>query len=300
MKGWPPLMAQLERWLPQPAWRLELIRMLAPLAILGFMSGRMLHAEEWLGTAGFRVPDLGGGDWRQPLHVPALPDWACWSVALALAATCLAVTIGLYARPAAFACACLLAFVAVADRLSAFTVSKLSPAVMLALALSPCGRPLGVSAWLRGRRAGQAPQTPVPTAAVRFFQVLLPVIYSASGIAKLRGDWIASPFVLWTLVHDSYQTPVSWALANLLPPVVWTILQGATLLLEVGAPLWFVLPATRPLAFYAALTMHLLIGLMFGPVKWFALLMISLLLGSYFPGNHLLWLRGRFLRRGVT
>jgi hypothetical protein len=38
-------------------------------------------------------------------------------VAIALGATCLAVTVGLYARPAAFACACLLVFVAVADRL---------------------------------------------------------------------------------------------------------------------------------------------------------------------------------------
>jgi hypothetical protein len=31
--------------------------------------------------------------------------------------------------------------------------------------------------------------------------------------------------------------------------------------------------------------MHVMIGLMFGPVIWFALLMISLLIGCYLPGG---------------
>jgi hypothetical protein len=274
-----------ERWLRQPAWRLEIIRILAPLAVLGFMSGRMLHADEWLGEEGFRVPDLGGADWRQPFYIPPLPDWACWVVAMTLAASCAAVAIGLAARPAAVACATLLVFVALADRLAAFTVSKLSPAIMLALALSPCGRRYGLNAWLR-RRRGRTLLGTDPTAGVAFFQLLLPVLYSASGIAKLRGDWLSNPFVLWTLVHDSYQTPFSWALASNLPTFAWTILQAGTLILEVGAPLWFALRRTRALAFYASVTMHVTIGLMFGPVKWFALLMISLLLGAYLPERH--------------
>ena len=37
--------------------------------------------------------------------------------------------------------------------------------------------------------------------------------------------------------------------------------------------------------------MHLLIGLTFGPVKWFALLMIALLIGAYLPASHLERLR---------
>jgi uncharacterized membrane protein YphA (DoxX/SURF4 family) len=265
--------------------RLELLRALAPLAILGFMSGRMAHATEWLGSAGFRIPDLGGDDWRQPLYVPALPDWACWAVAGALAVLALAVSAGFRARPAAFALTALLVFVALADRLSAFTVSKLSPAIMLALALSPCGRRLSLDSWLR-RRPILTPPPAEGAAAVRFFQVLLPAMYSASGIAKLRGDWLSSTHVLWTHVHDSYQTWVSWALANALPGFAWSILQAGTLLLEVGAPLWFALPRTRSSAFYAAMTMHLFIGLMFGPVRWFALLMMSLLLGAYLPERH--------------
>ena len=57
-------------WLkePVPVLRLELVRICAPLAILGFMSGRIAHADEWLGEGGFRVPDLGYVDFRQPLY----------------------------------------------------------------------------------------------------------------------------------------------------------------------------------------------------------------------------------------
>jgi hypothetical protein len=41
--------------------------------------------------------------------------------------------------------------------------------------------------------------------------------------------------------------------------------------------------------------MHILIGLMFGPVIWFALLMIALLLASYLPESWVQWVfaRGR-------
>jgi uncharacterized membrane protein YphA (DoxX/SURF4 family) len=279
------LTSRFERWLVQPPWRLELVRILAPLAVLGFFSGRLAHAPEWLGSAGFRIPDLGGGDWRQPLFVPALPDWASWVVAACLVGAGLALSLGFHSRPSALLFAGLLVFVALADRLAAFTVSKLSPVIMLALALSPCGQRFSVDAWRRRRRGRPAPPSG-PIGAVRFLQILLPAIYSASGIAKLQGDWLTSGDVLWTLVHDSYQTPFSWALARALPSAAWPVLQGATLLLEVGAPLWFALPRTRPIALYAAVTMHAFIGLMFGPVKWFALLMMVLWLGAYLPENH--------------
>jgi hypothetical protein len=123
--------------------------------------------------------------------------------------------------------------------------------------------------------------------ATRFIQVFVPTIYSASGIAKLRGDWLSNPLVLWTHLHDSYQTGFSWLLANALPPFGWTALQGATLVFEVGAPLWFGWRRTRGLAFGAGLLMHTFIGLCFGPVKWFALLMGSLLVAGYLPASPL-------------
>lgn len=278
------LFERLERWVvePQPVLRLELIRILAPLAILGFMWSRLRHADHWLGGAGFRVPDLGGSEWRQPLYVPALPDWAAWSVAGLMVASGLAVSLGFRARRFAWVFAGLLAFVALSDRLAAFTVSKLSPIVLVVIASSACGRRFGVDAWMERRRGGELP-TRVAGGSVRFFQVLLPVFYSASGIAKLQGDWLKSPHVLWTLLHDSYQTAVSWALANALPAPAWTVFQVVTLGFEVLAPIWFAVRKTRPVAFVIGLGMHSMIGLMFGPVKWFSLLMMVLLLASYCP-----------------
>jgi hypothetical protein len=156
--------------------------------------------------------------------------------------------------------------------------------IILALCLSPAGTRCSVDAWLRRRREPDwvAP-TLVSGGSVRFFQLFLPVFYMSSGIAKAYGDWLSYPYVLWTHLHDSYQTPVSWFLANHTPNWGWTVLQGITLLFECLAPIWFALPWTRPFALAWAIAMHAMIGLMFGPVIWFALLMIALLVGAYAP-----------------
>jgi uncharacterized membrane protein YphA (DoxX/SURF4 family) len=290
------LSATLAAWLPQPMLRLELVRIFAPLAILGFMSSRLAYATHWIGGAGYRVPEMSGDDWRQPLYIAPLPDWAAWTVAALMVGSGLALSLGWRARRAAVVFAATLAFVALSDRLAAFTVSKLAPAIAIALALSPCGESLGIDAWrARRRRRDWRPQEH-DTGAVRFVQVFLAVFYSASGIAKLQGDWLDVPHVLFSHVHDSYQTWFTWVVANAMPSVGWTFLQGVTLIFEVGAPLWFALPKTRTLACCAGVAMHVLIGLMFGPVKWFALLMITLLVAAYAPWAWLERLEARWLR----
>lgn len=265
---------------PVPALRLEIIRILAPLVILGFMSDRLAHADEWLGDAGFRVPDLGSDDWRQPLYIPALPDWAAWSVAAAMIASGLMVSAGIGVRWSALAFAACLCYAALADRLATFTVSKLGPVLMLALAFSPCDHRLTLARRMGGGRGGPAR---VPGGAIRFFQALLITIYTASGLHKLRGDWLTHPYVLWTHLHDSYQTAVSWALGNALPPFAWTALQAVVLAFEALALPWFAWRRTRTIALGTGLAMHTMIGLMFGPVRWFALLMMVLLLGCFLP-----------------
>ncbi len=287
------------RWIdtPVPVLRLEIVRMAAPLAILGFMSARLAYAEEWLGDAGFRVPDLGVSDYRQPLYVPALPGWASWTVAVALVGSGLALSAGFFARRAAIVFCLASTFVALADRLAAFSVSKMAPMVALALALSPCGTRFSIDAFraARARRASRSSagvrkhrlEKTVRSGSVRFFQVLLPVIYSASGIAKARGDWLSHSHVLWTHLHDTYQTFVTVALANLLPAWSWTLLQGVVLAFEAGAPLWFGWQRTRTPALVVGVGMHAMIGLMFGPVRYFALLMTTLLVASYLPARYL-------------
>jgi hypothetical protein len=284
----PWMLRRVLAWLdqPMPVLRIEMVRICAPLAILGFMSTRIAHADEWIGDAGFRVPDLGG-DWRQPLYVPALPSGLAWGVAAAMTLSGVACCLGLKTRASALVFASTLAFVALSDRLAAYTVTKLSPVVVLAIALSPAGARLGLEAYWKRKRTGRRPKKLRPLGAMRFLQLLVVVIYSASGIAKVRGDWLTEPLVLWSHVHDSYQTSVSFALASILPAWAWTLLQGTSLAFELLAPLWFGLRRTRPWALLFGLSMHAMIGLMFGPVRWFALLMMTLLVAGYLPERFL-------------
>jgi uncharacterized membrane protein YphA (DoxX/SURF4 family) len=282
----PSITALVGGWLgaPEPVLRLVIIRIFAPLATLGFMSSRLRHADEWLSVAGFHPPEILAGDWRQPLYLTPISPNAAWIVAAVMVASGLSLAAGFRARLSALVFAGTLAYVALADRLAAFTVSKLSPAVMLALAASPCGARFGVDAWLR-RRRGPEVRLPryVAAGSVRFFQVLLPVFYCGSGIAKARGGWLHHPTVLFTHLHDSYQTAFSWWVANTFPAWLWTLLQAIVLTLEVGAPIWFAWRRTRPWALLLAVGMHAMIAVMFWPVRWFGLLMITLWCGAYLP-----------------
>jgi uncharacterized membrane protein YphA (DoxX/SURF4 family) len=272
---------------PRPIVRLEVVRIFAPLAILGFLSTRVAHPIDWLANTGFRMPELAD-DWRQRAHLPAIDPWLAYTICIALVVSGLATAAGAFTRWASGLFAVLLVYVALADRLSAFTVSKIAPVIVLALCLSPSGSRWSVDAWRRRRKHPDwVPPTHVSFGCVLFFQVFLPVFYCRSGIYKWDGDWHAhyNPTLLFTHVHDSYQTPVSWFLANHLPAFAWTVLQWITLVFEMFAPIWFLVPWTRPYAFVWGVAMHAMIGMMFGPVAWFGLLMMSLLVASYAPAT---------------
>jgi hypothetical protein len=291
--------ARVRAWLaaPQAIERLALLRILVPLAVLGFLSSRLVHADHWLSPVGFHVPDLGG-DWRQPLYLPAIPGWAAWSVAVLTVLAGLSLAVGLAPQASAAAFSALVAYLALADRLEAFTVTKLAPVLTLALLLSPCGARYGVAAWWRRRRDPKMPlATHVSGGPIRFFQLFLPVMYAGSGLAKVRGDWLSAN-VLWSNLHDQYQTGIAWLLMRALPGWSWWALQGLVLTFELGAPLWFALHWTRRPALIVGLGMHTMIGLMFGPVVWFALLMGSLLLACYAPRTLLSRLLAPLARAG--
>jgi hypothetical protein len=293
------MMERFHRWLDasEPIERIELIRILAPLFILGFFGSRIAHADEWLGTAGFHVSQIGSGDYRQPLYLPALPNGAAWVVAILLTASGLALFAGFRTRIAAAIFAAASFYVALADRLATFTVTKLAPAIAIALAFSIAGSRFGVDAALALRSdPARTRMESAPAGAVRFFQVLLPVFYMSSGLCKMRGDWLHHPVVLFTHLHDSYQTAFTHLLASTLPSWTWTCFQAFVLALETLAPLWFGLRWTRPYALIAALSMHAMIGMMFWPVRWFALLMMTLLTASFAPASSITF-RTRMLER---
>lgn len=279
---------------PQPIVRLEALRILLPLAILAFMSHRIAYADHWLSTAGFVVPDLATADWRQPFYLAPVSPWVAWTICGLMIASGLSLAAGFQTRWAAGLFAACLFYVAVADRLAAFTVSKLGPILVVALLVSPAGARFSVDAW---RRRRTNPNTPLPDRVeggyVLFFQLLLAVFYFSSGACKARGDWLSHSTVLWTHLHDSYQTPVSHLLANWLPTWSWTVLQWTTLAFEFFAPLWFGWRRTRMAALTYGVAMHAMIGVMFGPVIWFSLLMTCLLIACYAPER---WLWSAFTR----
>jgi hypothetical protein len=271
-------------WEPQPIVRLAAVRILVPLAILGFMSSRVIHADHWIGSSGFHVPNVGYGDWRQPLYIPPLPNGVAWTVAVLLVLSALATSAGALTRVSSAVFAVILVYVALADRLAAFTVSKLGAVLAVGLALTPCAARASVDAWLR-------PKDPAPTLVqagnVRFFQLTLVFMYFGSGVAKYRGDWWDRTDVIYTHLHDTYQTWVSYMMAKHIPTWGWTGFQYLVLALEFGAPLWFALRYTRNVAVVLFLGMHLVIGLGFGPVVWFACLMASLLIACFAPQHWL-------------
>ena len=262
---------------PQPIVRLVFLRIFVPLAILAFLASRLIHADDWLSTAGFHPPVLDD-DWRQRVALPPMSPGLAWAVAVAIIVTGLATAAGALTRVSTAAFGALLAYTALADRLEAFTVSKLGTVLIIALAFTPCGARASVDAWWQRK---QPRPTHCTGGNVRFFQWMLPIFYFSSGLCKATGDWLENPYVLYSHLHDSYQTPVSYFAANHAPAWMWTAMQATTLAFEVGAPLWFGLRLTRRCALAYGVAMHALIGLMFGPVVWFALLMIVLLVGSY-------------------
>jgi hypothetical protein len=281
-------LAWFERWLarPVPVLRIEILRIGAPLAILGFLASPIAHVDEWIGRSGFRVPDLVGKSAAQPLYVPGLAPWAAWSIVGLLVASAIAVSAGFRARQAAVLFALTTAFVDLSDRLVTCSPSKLAPVLGIALALSPCGARFGVDAWRRGRRSASA-EAHVRSGAVRFVQVLLPIMYSASGVAKIRGDWVTHPHVLFTLVQDSLQTKLAVFLANTLPGAAWVAFAVITLTFETLAPVWFLHPKTRAPGLVVGLGMHAMIGLLLGPIRYFSLLMMTLLVCAYTPSRWL-------------
>ncbi|HEY1955584.1 MAG TPA: HTTM domain-containing protein [Polyangiaceae bacterium] len=276
--------ARIARWLetPVPLARLALVRIVLPLVVLGFMSARLAHASHWIGDAGFRVPDLGD-HWAQPLYVPALPAWAAWTVAVAMIASGLLTSVGLKTRASALVFAATLVFCALSDRLAAFSVSKLSPTLILAVAAGPAERVLSVDAWLHKRRTGKKWKSERPCGSIRFLQLVPLTIYMASGIAKARADWLHEPLVLYSQIHGSYQTWIAYSLARAIPSWLWTTLQGTVLVFESTAPITFAIRKTRPYALVFGLGMHAMIALMFGPVVWFSLLMMTVLAAGWMP-----------------
>jgi len=246
--------------------RFDAARILIPLILLGFFSSRIPHVTEWIGESGFNVPDLGG-HWAQPLYIPPVPDWIAILIGAGLVLSLLMVAFGKRVVLAGSVAIALLVYVALADRLAAFTVSKISAVLMLTVVYAFYERS-------QGRQAHGS---------LKFFQAFLVVFYAASGICKYEGDWTTHTHLIWTHLHSSYETTLSYYVGRYTPTWAWQWMQTTTLIFEMGAPIWFYFDRTRPFAIAFGVAMHAAIGLLFGPVIWFSLLMITLILVAFGP-----------------
>ncbi len=264
--------------------RLAFMRIFLPLAILCFLSSRLLHPGEWLTNQGFHIQNLGHKDWRQPLYIPTVSLFTAVVICIMTTLSGLLLSIGLKSRAAAGIFTISLVYLALADRLETFTVGKIGAVLALALFMTPSGSTVSLDAWIKNRHLGvneNKKEKRITWGNIRFFQALILILYFASGLSKMRGDWLHHDHVLWTHIHDSYQTLPAFWVAQHFPKRGWHLLQYIVLVFEVGAPIWFLCPYTRRAALWSGLAMHTFIGLCFGPVVWFALLMMLLLIGCF-------------------
>ena len=271
-----------------------------------------MHADDWLSTSGFHPrfspPAFRYDDWRQPFDLDGAVAWAgvddrdraslspVWRPP---PAPCTRVTAGLFADPARLRRA----------RRSARRVHGLEDlaghrarAVPVAERRAVVGRRV-----VRRRRDPKHVAPPISSraGASASSRSSSPVFYCSSGIVRRRrGDWLQLPVRAVDapprLVPDAESAGSSRTTCR---RSTWTVMQALTL--RVRDPRAAVVRCCRGRGRTRSCgrsAMHLMIGLMFGPVIWFSLLMITLLVGELRAGaltSRRVFERKSRLRRGA-
>jgi hypothetical protein len=148
------------------------------------------------------------------------------------------------------------------DYMHATTINRMFIAVYLMLLLAPEMQPC-----LHTRRWKQS------AAPLRVFQAMLILQYFASGLSKCEGDWLKSPDVLWTQIQGEHCSYWGALALRSLPRWAWTAQQYLALLFEMGAPIFLMIRALRPVGFILGIGMHLLIALFMRDLIFFSAVM---------------------------
>lgn len=102
-------------------------------------------------------------------------------------------------------------------------------------------------------------------------QAALVLIYFVAGYSKCYpGDWLKFSDVVYTHVQGFHRTDLAAWMIRTLPLWSWTVIQGATLVFEVFAPIWFYWRRTRLWAIAYGLQMHLGIALLMKGLIYFS------------------------------
>lgn len=218
-------------------------------------------AGEWLTDLGYH-PSPRADRFASP-HVPLLTPPAIVPFFAVYLGAMLAVIFGWARRPATWVVLAGVAYVSLADPISAFTINRLYVFGFLVLALAP-----GPS--------GQGAAATIPAWPVRVLQISLLLHYLGAGLCKaVAGDWLAADDVLWVQVHGLYRTEAAAWLLRVLPAGAWTLLQHAALGFELLAPLLFIPRRLRPIGFLLGVGLHLVVAVTMYQLIYFSLQMIS-------------------------
>jgi Vitamin K-dependent gamma-carboxylase len=255
------------RFLAGPAdpIRLEFFRVSLGFSLLAYVVAWGWHGGEWLTSRGFHVSAAAAGAYRPVVPVLApvlLPFFAVvylgslgaflvgwklkWAVPLALAGT---------------------AYVTLADPLTAFSLNRIHIVALMVLACVPLGTYLSLD---------PPPAGPLSVWPIRLLQTTIMVQYFTAGWCKVaHGDWLESPYVLWTQAQGYYRTDLAALFLRLLPPASWAVMQYVALGFELLSPLLFGVRRLRPLAFVLGGGFQVLSALLMDRLVYFSLQLLS-------------------------
>lgn len=150
------------------------------------------------------------------------------------------------------------------------------------LLLAPAGAVWSVDAFIRKNTNPNdiIKITPWP---VRLIQIQVVFMYLFTGISKIGSDWCNGEALYWVLQDFSVtRWPYAWLP---IPMAACRLFSWATLIFEVGFPLWILIRAARPWLFISGVTLH--IGIFVSmDVGWFSPFTLCWYV-LFIPGNWL-------------
>jgi len=244
-----------------PAIRLDAFRQAILFSLALYLAARFMFAAEWLTSTGFH-PSPAADRMHAP-HVPLVPAGLLTPftvltfVALAAAILLPAGHTGHLRRVALTITLAAVAYVSLADPISAFTLNRLYVFTLLILIAAPAG-------------------TNIPAWPMRMLQWTLLTHYCASALCKgLHGDWLKYNDVLWMQIQGLYMTDAAAWLVRHLPGWAFPVQQHLALGFELLAPVLLGFRRLRPIGVVMGIGMHLIVALTMYQLIYFSLQMIA-------------------------
>lgn len=250
----------------EPAARLRVFESCFVLAFLFMLGWNFLEWRDWLTPEAFHLTSAEVAALGYPPSFPRMPAWLVPWFALLLLAAGTGVVMNRGRRVALIALAAAAIYVQGVDYPSTSAQNKLAIAVLVLLATAP--------GYAREAGTGRLTASLAP---VRVLQATLLIQYWAAGWTKCTGEgaWLAQADSLQVTVQGFHRTDFAAWLLRTAPAWFWTIGQYTTLVLEVGAPIWFCWRRTRWAAIIFGYGLHLGIALLMKNLIFFSAQMWS-------------------------